>query len=418
MFSTKSEGPHRGRAESSNWQRSQYYRGGRRCYFGHSYRSVDVPEYNCGAIHATEIRPAWAANDLRGYMRLLAASPILLLLAPLVTLAASPERGSTYRITLPRRSVAAGERLDLKLVPPPPRGATVAWSVRLTEFEGWQLPGGVYWAPYSIPPGTPPAKVSVRIRDGATVSFANVQIELEPGSVPGTEDCLGTNQTFSIAAAALTPPRLGIESGAYLIQRAEPVYPRSALVRGIKDTISVYAVVCRSGHVLDAHEALSYRYTGGNPFDPDPASLIEHDPRLVDAAVAAVRQYVFAPALVDGQPIAFDVLTSVMFDPATGQQVIGPDKGRSSASIAPNPLNPSGVLSFTTTKPGRASVNIYDVQGRLVRALMDEQLLPAGLHTAKIDGRDSAGRPLASGVYYYRVEAEGAEFRGRVVVLK
>jgi hypothetical protein len=49
---------------------------------------------------------------------------------------------------------------------------------------------------------------------------------------------------------------------------------------------------------------------------------------------------------------------------------------------------------------------------------MDERLMAAGTHSAQIDGRDDADRPLASGVYYYRVESVEGTVSGRVVVLK
>jgi len=65
-------------------------------------------------------------------------------------------------------------------------------------------------------------------------------------------------------------------------------------------------LVCRTGHVLDAYLPNSYRRIG----DLQP---IEHDPRLVEAAIAAVRQYIFKPALKSGHAIAVWVGTPVAF---------------------------------------------------------------------------------------------------------
>jgi hypothetical protein len=76
-----------------------------------------------------------------------------------------------------------------------------------------------------------------------------------------------------------------------------PEYPRSAAARSIEDTVLVMALVCRTGHVLDAYAPPSYI----NPGDLQP---IERDPKLVEAAIAAVRQYVIKPARKDGQTIA------------------------------------------------------------------------------------------------------------------
>ncbi|HKQ19559.1 MAG TPA: FlgD immunoglobulin-like domain containing protein, partial [Candidatus Eisenbacteria bacterium] len=86
--------------------------------------------------------------------------------------------------------------------------------------------------------------------------------------------------------------------------------------------------------------------------------------------------------------------------------VIGSGGGQA-VSVAPNPFNPSGVLSIVSTRSGVASIRIFDHTGRLVRTL-EQGTLPAGRHDVRIDGRDESGRLLATGIYFYRVDlAEG-----------
>ncbi len=91
--------------------------------------------------------------------------------------------------------------------------------------------------------------------------------------------------------------------------------------------------------------------------------------------------------------------------------------GGSMASISPNPLNPSGTLSFRTERSGAVRVRLFDTSGRLVRTVVDASL-PAGPHSMPLDARDAGGRTLASGVYYYRVESPGNVRSGRFVVAK
>jgi PKD repeat protein len=86
--------------------------------------------------------------------------------------------------------------------------------------------------------------------------------------------------------------------------------------------------------------------------------------------------------------------------------------------VWPNPPNPTGTLSFETTRAGRARVQLFSAAGRLVRTLLDASTLPAGLHEIPFGATDDAGRALATGVYYYRVQANGNVARGRVAVLK
>jgi len=87
------------------------------------------------------------------------------------------------------------------------------------------------------------------------------------------------------------------------------------------------------------------------------------------------------------------------------------------ASVSPNPLNPSGVLSFQTTRESWAKAALYDLQGRRLRTLLDVARLPAGNHEVRIE-IGGGTRSLSSAVYWYRVEtAEGAS-SGKVVVVK
>ncbi len=81
----------------------------------------------------------------------------------------------------------------------------------------------------------------------------------------------------------------------------------------------------------------------------------------------------------------------------------------------PNPFNPSTHIPFELTRGGRVVLSVYDVAGRRVRAVLDREL-PAGLHEAEWDGKDEAGRSVASGVYFYRMQA-GAETETRRMVL-
>jgi len=99
-------------------------------------------------------------------------------------------------------------------------------------------------------------------------------------------------------------------------------------------------------------------------------------------------------------------------------RVIGHGGGHLTASVGPNPLNPSGVLTFNTLTSGHVRIRMFDLQGRLVRSLMDAPLLPAGNHEVTIDGRGSRGEELPSSVYFYVVSSPDGNVKGRFVILK
>jgi hypothetical protein len=88
------------------------------------------------------------------------------------------------------------------------------------------------------------------------------------------------------------------------------------------------------------------------------------------------------------------------------------------AAMSPNPVRPDASLRFTTSRAGFVRVRLYDAAGRLVRRLLEEPSLPGGRHAARFDGHDAAGRPLPSGIYFYRVEAVEGSIRGRFIVLR
>jgi flagellar hook capping protein FlgD len=72
----------------------------------------------------------------------------------------------------------------------------------------------------------------------------------------------------------------------------------------------------------------------------------------------------------------------------------------------PNPFTPPITILFDLAKAGSARLVVYDVAGRLVRALVDADL-PAGSHTVAWDGRDTAGHAVGPGGYVARLESGG-----------
>ncbi len=82
----------------------------------------------------------------------------------------------------------------------------------------------------------------------------------------------------------------------------------------------------------------------------------------------------------------------------------------------PNPFNPATTIRFNLPiGANRASLRIYDVAGRLVSTVF-EGSVAAGDHEVMWRGKDSQGNEVASGVYYYSLEAGNVQ-RTRSMVL-
>lgn len=70
----------------------------------------------------------------------------------------------------------------------------------------------------------------------------------------------------------------------------------------------------------------------------------------------------------------------------------------------PNPFNPSTTIHFDLPESASAKLIVYNMQGQLIRTLVNESL-PAGYHVVDWDGADDTGHQVASGIYVYRLEA-------------
>lgn len=71
----------------------------------------------------------------------------------------------------------------------------------------------------------------------------------------------------------------------------------------------------------------------------------------------------------------------------------------------PNPFNPSTTIRFGLPEAARVTMAIFDALGRRIVRARHAVPLPAGWHEFTWDGRDEGGRPVASGVYLYRMTA-------------
>lgn len=96
------------------------------------------------------------------------------------------------------------------------------------------------------------------------------------------------------------------------------------------------------------------------------------------------------------------------------------DRGHKKSPLAlrvkPNPLNPKADIAFTLTQPGRVTIGIYDLRGRLVRTVLDENRA-SGDQSVPWNGMDGAQHRVASGTYYVRIQApQGREVRSVTVV--
>jgi hypothetical protein len=109
----------------------------------------------------------------------------------------------------------------------------------------------------------------------------------------------------------------------------------------------------------------------------------------------------------------------------------------------PNPFNPSTTIPFTVfgsqfmvhcpahTAHGKAvdgsrltvhspihtTLRVYNILGQLVRTLVNEEMMPGNYHVIW-DGNDSQGKPVSSGIYFYKLKREGFEKTKKMIMIK
>jgi len=84
----------------------------------------------------------------------------------------------------------------------------------------------------------------------------------------------------------------------------------------------------------------------------------------------------------------------------------------------PNPLNPRTTIRYELPERAPVTLRIFDLSGRLVDVLVEGEVLTAGTHTATWTGRDSQGRAMPSGTYFYRLEAGGYSETRRMTLIR
>ena len=83
----------------------------------------------------------------------------------------------------------------------------------------------------------------------------------------------------------------------------------------------------------------------------------------------------------------------------------------------PNPFNPSTTIRYDLSKAGKVSINIYNLKGQKVRTLVNN-IQQASHHSVVWNCKDDNGKPVASGIYFYRLKVGDFEKSRKMLLLK
>ena len=119
----------------------------------------------------------------------------------------------------------------------------------------------------------------------------------------------------------------------------------------------------------------------------------------------------------DGGEVMFMEL-EIVFSPVTASddQVVTPGANLLLQNF-PNPFNPETTIHFDMPASGAAKLEIYNVKGQCVKTLADGNH-DFGRHSYVWNGTDNTGNNVSSGIYFYRLTANGRSESRKMMLLK
>ncbi len=83
----------------------------------------------------------------------------------------------------------------------------------------------------------------------------------------------------------------------------------------------------------------------------------------------------------------------------------------------PNPFNPSTSIRFAVPKQSNVRIDIFDIFGRLVKTLVNQEYSP-GNHSILWNGDDGSNMKVASGMYLCRLQSDGFVATNKLLMMK
>lgn len=84
---------------------------------------------------------------------------------------------------------------------------------------------------------------------------------------------------------------------------------------------------------------------------------------------------------------------------------------------APNPASAQTTFRYQLAQPGKTTFKVYNTLGQAVKTIVDAYQQP-GVYSVNWDGRDTQGKKVANGVYFYRINSGEFDATKKMVILK
>jgi hypothetical protein len=83
----------------------------------------------------------------------------------------------------------------------------------------------------------------------------------------------------------------------------------------------------------------------------------------------------------------------------------------------PNPFNPLTNIKYHLPHGERVTITVHNVLGQAIRTLVD-QVMPSGDYSVEWDATEQSGRPVASGIYFYRMAVGQVSYTRKMTLIR
>jgi len=83
----------------------------------------------------------------------------------------------------------------------------------------------------------------------------------------------------------------------------------------------------------------------------------------------------------------------------------------------PNPFNPTTSINFSIKEPAQVKIDVYNMLGQKVKTLVNGYV-GTGNHSVVWNGVDDRNRNVASGIYFYRMQAGKYTSTKKMIMMK
>ena len=84
----------------------------------------------------------------------------------------------------------------------------------------------------------------------------------------------------------------------------------------------------------------------------------------------------------------------------------------------PNPFNPTTSISFALSKDSNVELIIYNIKGEKIKSIFNDQIYADQINSAIWDGRDTTGKQVSVGCYYYKLITDTKIYYKKMIMMK